>query len=45
MIKAADLIAKFQYALDEKWGYIWGKSGQLWTQKDQNAASREMTVK
>lgn len=45
MIKASDLIAKFQYALDEKWGYIWGKSGQLWTQKDQNAASREMTVK
>lgn len=45
MIKASDLIAKFQYALDNAWGYIWGKSGQLWTQKDQNAASREMTVK
>lgn len=45
MIKAEDLISKFQYALDNDWGYIWGKSGQLWTQKDQNAASREMTVK
>ena len=45
MIKASDLISKFQYALDNDWGYIWGKSGQLWTQKDQNAASREMTVK
>lgn len=45
MIKAADLIAKFQYALDEKWGYIWGKSGQVWTQRDQANASREMTVK
>ena len=45
MIKASDLIEKFQYALDNKWGYIWGKSGQVWTQKDQNAASREMTVK
>lgn len=45
MIKASDLISKFQYALDNKWGYIWGKSGQVWTQKDQNAASREMTVK
>lgn len=45
MIKASDLIAKFQYALDEKWGYIWGKSGQVWTQRDQANASREMTVK
>ena len=45
MIKAADLIAKFQYALDEGWGYIWGKSGQVWTQRDQANASREMTVK
>ena len=45
MIKASDLISKFQYALDNDWGYIWGKSGQLWTQRDQNAASREMTVK
>lgn len=45
MIKASDLIAKFQHALDNDWGYIWGKSGQVWTQKDQNAASREMTVK
>ena len=45
MIRAEDLIAKFQYALDNKWGYIWGKSGQLWTQRDQANASREMTVK
>ena len=45
MIKASDLVAKFQYALDSKWGYIWGKSGQVWTQRDQANASREMTVK
>ena len=45
MIKASDLVAKFQYALDNKWGYIWGKSGQVWTQRDQANASREMTVK
>ena len=45
MIKAADLIAKFQYALDNKWGYIWGKWGQVWTARDQANASREMTVK
>lgn len=45
MIRAEDLIAKFQYALEEKWGYIWGTSGQVWTQRDQNNSSREMTVK
>ena len=45
MIQAADLIAKFQYALDQHWGYIYGASGQLWTQAKQDAATREMTVK
>lgn len=45
MIQASDLIAKFQYALDENWGYIWGTAGILWTQARQNASSREMTVK
>ena len=45
MIYSSDLIAKFQYALDNKWGYIYGASGQLWTQAKQNAATREMTVK
>ena len=45
MIKPADLIEKFRYALDNKWGYIYGASGQLWTQAKQNAATREMTVK
>ena len=45
MIKAQELIEKFQYALDNKWGYIWGASGQLWTQAKQDAATRDMTVK
>ena len=45
MIYASDLIAKFQYALDNHWGYIFGASGQLWTQAKQDAATREMTVK
>ena len=45
MIRAEDLIAKFEYALENKWGYIWGKWGQIWTAKDQANASREMTVK
>ena len=45
MIKAADLIGKFQYALSEKWGYIWGAAGGVWTQAQQDRATREMTVK
>ena len=45
MINASDLVAKFQYALDNKWGYIWGTAGIKWTQAAQNAATRETTVK
>lgn len=26
-----ELIAKFRYALDNHWGYIWGATGILWT--------------
>ena len=32
MITANDLISKFQYALSNKWGYIWGAAGGKWTQ-------------
>lgn len=45
MIKPSDLIALFQYALDNHWGYIWGAYGQTWTAAKQKAATREMTVK
>ena len=45
MIAAKDLIAQFQKALDEKWGYIWGTHGSLWTAAKQKASTREMTVK
>ena len=31
--------------LNEKWGYIWGKSGQIWTAEAQAKATREMTIK
>ena len=31
MISTAALIEKFQYALDNHWGYIWGQAGILWT--------------
>ena len=36
MIKASDLIGKFQYAIDNDWGYTWGSAGILWTQAKQN---------
>ena len=45
MIKPSDLIAKFQYAIDHNFGYIWGTAGVMWTQAKQNAATRDMTVK
>lgn len=43
-IKASDLIAKFQQALDEKWGYIYGESGEIWTEQKQNRATRQQTI-
>lgn len=48
MITTTDLIGKFQYALNNKWGYIWGTAGVLWTAAKQAAlekttdADREM---
>lgn len=42
-IKASDLIASVRQAYDERWGYIWGKSGQVWTQAAQDKATRDMT--
>lgn len=31
MISPQALIEKFQYALDNNWGYIWGTAGVMWT--------------
>ena len=45
MINPVDLIARFQYALNNGWGYIWGESGGVWTQAKQDKATRDMTVK
>lgn len=45
MIPAAELVRLFRIALDERWGYIWGKSGQVWTQANQAASTRDMTVR
>ncbi len=45
MIDAKALIALFEQALSEEWGYIWGGRGQEWTKEKQAAAKRDMTVK
>lgn len=36
VISSSALIALFQQALDDHWGYIWGQAGTLWTQADQD---------
>lgn len=43
-IKASDLVALFRQAREEEWGYIWGEAGGVWTQAEQDNASREYTV-
>lgn len=43
-LKASELITLFRQALDEHWGYIWGEAGGIWTQAEQDAATRENTV-
>jgi len=45
MIDAGKLISWFYYMYDNGWGYIWGKSGQMWTEKAQKAATNEMAIK
>lgn len=45
MIASSKLIDLFKQAANERWGYIWGASGETWTQKDQNKATRDMTMK
>lgn len=44
MIYASDLIAKFQYVFEQKWGYIWGAAGLVWTEEQQKAATRKQTI-
>ena len=40
-VKTADLIDKFWYAYNNKWGYILGTAGEKWTQAKQDAATGE----
>lgn len=45
MIPVKDLYSACEMMLKDKWGYIWGASGEVWTEKKQAAATRDMTVK
>lgn len=40
MINRNDLIDKFQYALKQRWGYIWGTAGETWTAAKQEALEK-----
>ena len=44
-IPVQSLFDNCRMMLRDKWGYIWGTSGKIWTQRDQDNAEREMTVK
>jgi hypothetical protein len=44
-IKASSLLASIRQAYDERWGYVWGTRGQVWTQAQQDKATRDMTRK
>lgn len=45
IIMVSDLIAKFQYALDNNFGYIINTAGILWTQAKQNATTSDTAKK
>lgn len=45
VVKASALLPYVKKAYSEKWGYIWGGSGQVHTQKAQDSATREQTIK
>ena len=45
MISAAALIEKFQYSLDNHYGYIYGQSGDLWTESKQKQKINYMVSK
>lgn len=45
MIAAKNLIDQFKHALNNGWGYIYGTSGAVWTQAEQDKATREQTKK
>ena len=44
-VSAAEVVALFRRALAEKWGYIWGGTGQVHTQRAQASAPRAQTIR
>mgnify|MGYP002522427639 CR=1 FL=1 len=42
MISQESLIEKFLYAVENRWGYIWGTAGVMWTQARQNQKIKYM---
>ena len=45
MIQPEKLIAKFNHALSEKWGYIMNEAGSRWTQQRQDADKRPEVIR
>lgn len=45
MIEAQALVDKFRYALNDKWGYIWGAAGIMWTKAKQDQKVSYMVSK
>ena len=43
MITAKEFCEKVMIPVNEKWGYIWGKRGQVWTKEEQENATRDTT--
>ena len=43
MISFLAWLSAVRVPVEEKWGYIWGTSGQVWTKEKQAGADREMT--
>lgn len=44
-VSAAEVVALFRRALAEKWGYIWGGTGQVHTQRAQDSATRAQMIR
>lgn len=45
MFTSEALVAKFEFALNNRWGYIWGTAGVEWTQSKQNQKVNYMVSK
>ena len=45
MIKVSEIAALFLQAYRDRWGYIWGKYGQQWTKKNQEAMNKTTSAK